>query len=732
MTWSSEKRAYFFGCECSPQLTEAEKLATDCLTGHQADGAFLKRYCAPDRRLITGTQSRLHGVPIPVARCVISELTKWLPEADHSTPGWSWPKELLPAVVMGHLRRPAVRIVGLRCGLWAAEGKLYFWADVRVFTQFRLPTQGWEPYGVSKRASDPPPMLRYPHPLTCTCGNADDAALAEPVVKLLEALAREIAPSQWADGPLVPREVYAARGPNPGAGPGPVDDSYDPDEAADDADVGTSGGTGTTSEKTAQAAEIKRAKREKSEKVKPMADFMGMVFENGAGKLGTYVDSRANFQRNWLGHVGHVESRVLFLCCGPDHGGVTAIVAQIHNVKTHLFAGHPPPPPHLVGAPQGPVGSTYVYGYFDSAHPLATPGSWNDAFYIGVGTVGARNTTWSGRWTTHVNAALAGNMLPRHYRIRHWLHAHPPGRLPANEHAARSGLVRKLYAFTGGYAKELSFFTEQFLISHGFGAHNLDNDTVGNAQTGFYIGISRPFIFNAGIAQHVFCWNELVTTFSINPNDPRIVNELAPALLTLVAASFVPQLNAALNAIGLHPVPHVPQGRLHPNAILYSHLNVTGAGDCMLSYQTNPLRYYRIDLRLSKSSPHLMINMRPGGVGNAAFTASITGHVFGAGGLPNITVNIGPLPAHYAAIRAAHPRNPNLPVMNANNWPYYKPMAHNANGYIADWFPVGWPVGPNIVFPNVLVTLPNWLLSPGGAANLSLDAALELILIGFP
>ena len=771
MTWSREKRAYFFGCECSPQLTEAEKLTTGCLTGHQADGAFLERYCAPDRRplrsgqRITGTQSRLHDVPIPVARCVISKLAELVPNADHGTPGWNWPQRLLPAVVIGHLGL-GLKIGSPRCGLWAEGGDLYFWADRSAWPEGHLDLdglahpEGWEEYGKAAQPGGPLPMLRYSEPLSCICGGADNAVLPGPVVDFLQAFAETISPSECPDGPLAPRDVYAASGPDDDdPAPDQDDDARDEEPGHQDQDASRgsdrlsnsddpktsksakgsqskSRKTGTTRRKTAQGVETKSDKPKKAKNPAPVSGFMGMVFEDAKGNYTIYVADRANFQANWRGHVNDAPWRVLFLCCGPDRDGVTAIVDQIREVKTHLSVGHLPRLPHPVGAPQGPVGSTYVYGYFDPAHPPATPGAWNDAFYIGVGTVGAGNGVWRGRWTKHVNDALAGEMLPRHQRIRRWLLAHPPGHLPANQHAVRSGLVRKLYAFTGGYADELKFFTEQFLISHGFGAHNFDNDTNGNAQTGLYIGISQPFIFTAGIQQHAFCWAELVTAFSIDPNAPRINNELVPALLTLVAASFVPQLNAALNAIGLHPVPHVAEGRLHPNAILYSHLNVTGAGDCMLSYQTEPLRYYRIDLRLSKSSPHLMINMRPGVAGNAAFTASIIGHVFVGEGLQNITINPGALLDHYAGIRAAHPENPNLPVKNANHWPFYKPMAHDANGRIAGWFPVGWPPGPNIAFPPVLVTLPNWLIPPGGApgeaAHLSLDAALELILIGFP
>ena len=241
MAWNDKKRAYYFGCECSPGLAEADQLSTGCVSGTAADTAFRARYCAPNRRpskkLITGTETRLKGVPIAVARCVISELTKWLPDADHSTPGWNWPENLKPAVVIGHLDEYR-RIRGLRCGLWACGGKLYFWADKNLFEGLGMPTLGWVDYGHPEKPGDPLPMLRYDEPLSCLCAESGEVALPGPVVDLLQAFDCEIVPSGWLNGPLVPRDISTAKAAAPGAAPWPDGDVYDPDEEAADPHVG--------------------------------------------------------------------------------------------------------------------------------------------------------------------------------------------------------------------------------------------------------------------------------------------------------------------------------------------------------------------------------------------------------------------------------------------------------------------------------------------------------------
>lgn len=455
---------------------------------------------------------------------------------------------------------------------------------------------------------------------------------------------------------------------------------------------------------------------------------MGIVYEDEEGKICKYVARHNVFRAEWHKRVAW-SAQVLFICCGPDQTGVDAIVGQIERVKGDLNAGVTP---ETHAAPHH-VGDTYCYGYFDPAQNPSHRQPWNDAFYIGVGTISDNDGNYGGRWTDHVRDAENGTR-PRHHQIRNWLAANPPRRgVRPRRHAVQCGLVRKLYSFSGANRHQLKFFTEQFLIAHKFGAHNLDNDTNGNCRAEAYFGIPRPKVFDVSIPQHRFCWAKLLSAFIENPesafienrDQPRVLlNTLIPGLLSLVAATFVTKLNAALQEIGLKPLQNVQEGRLSQEAIIYGNLNVSGANDCMISYRTQG-RPYRIDLRFSTTDPSFMINMRPTGagvVGRNVFNEYMNNHIFNCQTIQEITIAPGTLHDHYGA----------SPIRNANQWPFYKPMAYNANGHSADWFPIEWPPGNQLGFPAVQITAPNWFTIAGAHANLTLVQALEIILAAFP
>ena len=730
MTWSNERRAFFFGCECSPQLTAAEINATGCLTGHLADDAFRKRYCAPNRRLrpknrlITGTEPRLHGVPIPVARCVISKLAELVPGAHHATPGWDWSNDALPAVVIGRLDG-GFKIQTPRCGLWAHDGKLYFWAEQVLFQRFNLSAGGWEAYGPTDKAGR---FLRYGDPLSCQCEAGGPNALPSAVVTLLKAFAKAPQFANADRDSLAPREVGEQSVPGRAAirvsdMPSSVIGVNKPTKALPqkakrkiDRSSEESLPEATAEENSDGSDDEDAAEQEKV----VSCDHMGMVFEDASGAISVYVDTRDCFQANWLRNISNDQTRVLFVCCGPNIAGVQAIVDQIRVVKQHLNAGIIPTPPHAVGAPQGPVGSTYVYGYFDPTFPPA----WNSAFYIGVGTVGKNDRAFGGRWTNHIGDARKGCTAPRHIRINAWHSVNSITKNLERESGVRSELVRKIYAFRGPHAEELKFYTEQFLISHGFGAYNLDNDTNGNSKSGGYRGVSRPYVFQPHVPQHVYCWIQLVNAFVADPNNPQLGNTLIPALLTLVATSFLGALDTALGVIGLTPIHGVPEGRLASGAILAKNLNVTGASDCMISYLV-PGRHYRIDLRLRKNRPSLIINMRPlvnAKLQNENFNHYLRGHAIPGGNLHGINLRTGPLLGIYSG----------NPIRNANQWPFYKPMVFNANGRVLVEFPMDWPPAAPLAFPTIRIKLPNWLDPSGGMADMNLIQALELVLLAFP
>jgi hypothetical protein len=446
-------------------------------------------------------------------------------------------------------------------------------------------------------------------------------------------------------------------------------------------------------------------------------NFFGMVFETISGPV-VFTAPASVFRNNWLSRCGTPQT-IVFMCAGPDESIVEKVVGQVSLVSADLQSAQPP-----AAAPgQLGKGSTYVYFYRDPAVPPAFPGDWRDLFYIGVGTQGPADGTHGGRWTQHVTDALfGGGNAPRHQRIREWFRNNPCPKGKEKEHAVNSGLVRRLYAVSGNGAKELKFFTEQFLIAHAFGAHNLENSTSGNWKTVPFAGISRPFVFDASKTQHVWSWAQLLIAFVHNPNAPTIKNALEPALLTLVAATLVPGLDQALARLGLLPLTTVPEGRLANEASFFPHLNVSGAGDCMISYW-HPGRFYRFDLRFAKTGPHLRINMRPSNRQSyGAFVQAIDGTHFAPIQLQGFSVRGGGLLQHYGGVS---------PVKNVDQWPYYQPMADHNGGKDTDWFDVSSPAGRGLSFNPTHTVRPCWLDPVGPPASLTLVGALELILKAF-
>jgi hypothetical protein len=248
MTWDSVRRAYYFGCECSPNLTYQEKLLAGCFAAIDPDQNFIDRYCAPCWQMQTkntprrypGTATRLHGVPISVARCVISKLAELVPTADHATPGWDWPDDMLPVVAVGRLDK-AKRIMDPTIGVWAKDGNLFFWAKAKILDDLvqrhEINLDEWFPY----RENDESNINRYYYdkPMACDCKNDNGPALPVPVQTVIQRFASNTRFTQpaynWPDSPLSPREVRGLRTTNTGAS-GTNQGLNDPDEIADDPD----------------------------------------------------------------------------------------------------------------------------------------------------------------------------------------------------------------------------------------------------------------------------------------------------------------------------------------------------------------------------------------------------------------------------------------------------------------------------------------------------------------
>ena len=450
----------------------------------------------------------------------------------------------------------------------------------------------------------------------------------------------------------------------------------------------------------------------------------GMVYEcQQTGEPSVYVAEHDKFSLEYERMAGGVEN-ILFLCAGSDVAGVQAVAQAVCQVVVDRRESMLP----ALTLEQQP-GEQYVYGYFQTAQTGQATPSWGQGFYIGKGTVKPKEGLYRGRWTSHVDDACAGGVLPRHYTIRAQLPVLEPSAARAWE--VEKGLVKKLYGFQGPYAESCAFAVEYFLVSTIYGTYAIDNDTNGNQESGNDVFLARPRYFEATRGQHVFIWSQAVKGFLTSPHDPSNSNTWWPALQTFYADQMSDALNAALQAIGLYPVANVNEGRLRdPQALLRANLNVTGAADCMLTFTTDLARPYRIDLRLSATRNEFMINLRPSThvmgarLAHDRFTQYLDNHVFPAGmTVAGHQIHGGLMTGHYTGVD---------PVKNRNQWPFYKPYAPNGNGKQAVWFPVQWsPEQPTTMsFPAVAINGVPWLDPQQG--QMSLIEALQALLLAWP
>lgn len=412
-------------------------------------------------------------------------------------------------------------------------------------------------------------------------------------------------------------------------------------------------------------------------------------------------------------------ARVIFVCAGPNEAVIRRILQVITIAKQDLIRGAFSVPPEPVGHQQQ-HGSSYVYAYFDPPQPINAPADCNAAFYVGVGTV-ADTQPFRGRWLEHINHAVQGNALPRHDRIRSWLQNLELLRLDPMKEAALSGVARKLYKFEGQDFLILKFFTEQFLIGHGYGAHNITNEKGGHEKIEDYRGWSRPRAYDAENKSNEALWRALVQTFLNDPTDGSLGHTLGPGLETLVVSTFLPLLDHNLFNLGLTPIANVHEGRLSTNQIVAPHVNVRGAGECVVTYVPISGAPWRLDLIFDVVRPQFTINLRPiqpTSAGKQAFIAHVRHRVLPAGLSSNgINIKSGPIASHYERD----------PIRDTKNQPYYKPFAFNSDGRAAGWFPFKWPAKGEIQFHEQLMRLPNWIVNAGHQHALTLPQAVQLL-----
>jgi hypothetical protein len=250
--------------------------------------------------------------------------------------------------------------------------------------------------------------------------------------------------------------------------------------------------------------------------------------------------------------------------------------------------------------------------------------------------------------------------------------------------------VQRLYEESGDLiAVARSFFTEYLLIMRAIDTQDLTNRTAGNRRYRDYTAIVQPLAFNQHDVFHSNLWHAAVKEFCHDPCSKKIDNTILPGLRFIGLEKIIKDFDREMETAGLLPfeMNDVSENRLkaiskHPNM---RHISVSGAADPILSYRIgNSDVPYRYDLRVQPGGLETTITLRPLESKQEAKTRFIeyfeSRVLNNKGDLFEIIAG-GLLSKHYS----------NAFVCNRNNWPYFKPLAPDANGQNAPWFDITKP-----------------------------------------
>lgn len=190
--WTTESRQYFF---------------------KQSDESFIERYCS------TRTKNHISKNRINVSdlRNILDCLSAFIPELEHSTPGWSFVTARSLLVVLGksHLQwRPAAKnspvqvIRKPRFGLCGFEGSIHLWTDKKFIANPNNPyfgnfnTKDWTDWPQSDG------KIYFKSPLNDGEGKINDELFTEgqPLWYLIEAIGDKLSPDEF-----ILQEVFAER-----------------------------------------------------------------------------------------------------------------------------------------------------------------------------------------------------------------------------------------------------------------------------------------------------------------------------------------------------------------------------------------------------------------------------------------------------------------------------------------------------------------------------------------
>lgn len=671
MPWNNDQRAYFFGCRCAGCRTDEDR----CLSAVAAeeDSEFVDRYCAParptaaGRSMVPGTVERLKTsagtVPVATARCVINWITQLVPHGDHASPGWDWPRTMLPLISVGRLSNKG-RISSPRFGLIALDGHLYLWCDEESLKKVAGNPfdKNWRELRGSKKY--------YDIPVDCTCGGKDSdhtsasvgcrgdlehPFVAGPIRDLLEKIERKLAqnptsatylqekrelatsllplrqaldePSSAMDedgnfGPggwdvVYPKLVRAFIDSN--GSPGPKGASYTPSSVED------SQPNSDTKEGADPLAEDSSARPPKAVIPDDAKLWFGIVMLDAHGNAYGVSLPWSHAQVNWQA-VCYNPDQIIFMVSGHQVG-VNAIIADITSLHAGLNGPIPALPP--------PSTAHYTYVYRDSQHS-----GWQDVFYVGKG-LGNRyrqHLDQVYRKIARQSPALGVPVAdsPKEERIEKYLrtsnligwgtHQNDINKRyddalqqPPTQPSPLLMRIVSVHSSHGAvYCDERSQAAEKFLINFQYGVYDLTNGPAGNdpAAFGFLI---RPAWYPL-YPNQAWRWERACSIMV----DEGSLSPLRKTSLDLpYAFPFVSDIDTALGRHGVYAA----GGNGNP----FKHFNAEGAGDFLLRYNVAG-RDYGISIRIRRSSPEATIGMYKGNYTPADFESYIKNNT----GLPII------------------------------------------------------------------------------------------------
>ena len=398
---------------------------------------------------------------------------------------------------------------------------------------------------------------------------------------------------------------------------------------------------------------------------------------------------------------------LLFAVNGPDRQLVESILQAVFSVARCVQVGIPPVPHGSDVLSRS--GDTYIYAYFHEELP-----QWQQCFYIGKGTFDL-NATHAGRWTDHVQKTAETPVARQNAKMRQiqaWIETRGLVGVSSSKlrRAAAGSLVRKIASFTGPNANAQAYYAEYFLISHGVGAHNVANDTNGNANSYGCSAITRPSRFDRQPLEELI-WDGTVDCFIASPHSPSLSSKWRPAALTVLAWPFVQALNEHVAQFGLSPHPMTGLGRLSAEMMVGSNLQVAGAADAIFTYSIPARQEFRIELRIGATRFETSISLRPYGNDRAAQQVFLQ---YMDQGL----ISLATIPGYAHSVPGVHGH----PVKNRERFPYYKPYALSGKGHNSAWFDFADPLQPSQVSAN-------WI--QGLHCQLNLVQAMQLIAQAF-